>query len=601
MTDYQSLTIYETLVRINGRENGAFYLPALQRHFVWPHHKISALFDSLMRDYPIGTFLFWEVDEQRQDESAFYSFIQDYTEFGSGDLNTPAGRSLPPRIMGVLDGQQRLNSMFVALQGSYAYYEGGTGCPKSYPCYYLKRHFYLNVFGVPEEDADRKYEFELLTSKEAEVEKFKETEAWFQVGDLFHCTSPEDVDARWLKFRQNIPATVAISPAKEADAVHSLKKLWSKIRIEPLITYYPVRDRSLTEALDIFVRMNHGGVPLHFSDLLFSTIAANWKEGRDEIEKLEKQLKAVGNGFNFEVNSMMLACLVLSGSQVRMKIESFKPANVDRIREQWNEISHSLTTAVTLVDRWSYSGNNAVSLNAVIAIALIVRHGLDYRKSEPDMRMFLVRSLVCGLYARRAEGSLTAIRHYLDSVSPGPPFSLQDIMEKAEFPSSLTLDLTAEDLEELLATPIGHPRTYVLLSLLHGQHALHQHAFHKDHIHPRSGFDDLRALNLEPERETTWREWRDQLPNIQLLQGEVNNVKRAKPVSIWLPIHRPDEVGRKVYLEENDIPLKVSLEFSAFEEFFETRKTLLRKKLRVLLNVKSPLREDQDGDIQTSD
>lgn len=589
MTEYQSLTIHETLLRINGRENGAFYLPALQRHFVWPHHKISALFDSLMRDYPIGTFLFWDVDEKRQDESSFYSFIQDYTEFGDGYLNKPAGRSLPPKIMGVLDGQQRLNSMFVALQGSYAYYEGGTGCPRSYPCYYLKRHFCLNVFGVPEEEADRKYEFELLTDFEAAAEKFKETEVWFQVGDLFHCSSTEEVDARWLKFRQTIPTSVSVSSEKEADALQALKKLWRKIRIERLITYYPVRDRSLTEALDIFVRMNHGGVPLHFSDLLFSTIAANWKEGRDEIEKLNRQMNAVGNGFNFEVTSLMLACLVLSGNPVRMKIESFKPTNVDRIREQWNEITHALNTAVTLVAKWSYSGNNAVSLNAVIAIALIVRHGLDYRRSETDMRMFLIRSLVCGLYERRAEGTLTAIRHYLESVPAGSPFSLSDIVQKADFPSSLSLELTAEGLEEILATHIGNPRTYVLLSLLHVQHAHHQHAFHKDHIHPRSGFDDLTALNLGPEREAMWRELKDQLPNIQLLQGEENNVKRAKPLSVWLPIHRPDEVGCRVYLDENDIPLDVSLEFSEFEPFFEKRKAILRQKLTRLLEVFPPV------------
>ena len=587
MTEYMSLTIHETLLRINGRENGAFYLPALQRRWVWEHPKISALFDSLMRDYPIGTFLFWEVDEQRRDESSFYSFIQDYTEFGDGDLNKPAGRSLPPKIMGVLDGQQRLNSMFVALQGSYAYYEGGKGCPRSYPCYYLKRHFYFNVFGVPEEDAERKYVFELLTDTEAAAEKFKETEAWFRVGDLFHCSTPEDVDARWLKFRPTIPASVTTSPEKEADAVEALKKLWRKIRIEPLITYYPVRDRSLTEALDIFVRMNHGGVPLHFSDLLFSTIAANWKDGRDEIEKLEKQLNAVGNRFTFEVNSMMLACLVLSGNPVRMKIESFKPTNVDRIREQWGEITQALTTAVTLVDQWSYSGNNAVSLNAVIATALIVRHGLDYRHSEPDMRMFLIRSLVCGLYERRAAGALSAIRTYLESVPAGSQFSLSDIMQKAEFPASSTLELTAEGIEELLATHIGNPRCYVLLSLLHGQHALHQHAFHKDHIHPKSGFHDLSPLNLEPEREAKWHEWKDQLPNIQLLQGEENNVKRAKPLSVWLPMHRPDGSGRSVYLEENDIPPDVSLAFSEFESFFEKRKDRLRQRLTNLLDVQA--------------
>ena len=538
-----------------------------------------------MRDYPIGTFLFWEVDEQRLDESSFYSFIQNYNEFGDGYLNKPAGRSLPPQIMGVLDGQQRLNSMYVALLGSYAYYEGGKGCPRSYPCYYLERHFYLNVFGVPEEDAEHKYDFALLTENEAKVENVTDRKCWFRVGELFYLDSPEKVDERWLKFRKTLPVGLAISASAEADAVVALKKLWSKIRREPLITYYPVRERSLTEALDIFVRMNHGGVPLHFRDLLFSTIAANWKEGRVEIEKLERELNAVGNTFQFEVNSLMLACLVLSGNPVRMKIESFKPANVDRIREQWPEITRALTTAVTLVARWSYSGNNAVSLNAVIAIALVVRHGLDYAQSESDLRMFLIRSLICGLYERKAERTLAAIRSYLEKVPAGTVFSLDDFMQKVELPPSLSLELTAEGLDELLATQIWHHRTYVLLSLLHGQHALHQHAFEKDHIHPRSKFDHLTAFNLGPEREAKWHDMKDRLPNLQLLQEGENNQKRAKPFKEWLPTYRTNEQGRKTYLAENDIPEDVSLDFADFESFFEKRRKCLRERLATLLNI----------------
>ena len=585
MTEYQSLTIYETLCRINGRDNGAIYLPALQRHFVWPHDKICALFDSLMRDYPIGTFLFWEVDERRQEESSFYTFIQNYSEFGDSRLNSPAGRSLPPKIMGVLDGQQRLNSMFVALLGSYAYYQGGKGRPRNYPSYYLKRHFYINVFGIPDEDAPHQYEFGLLTDAEASVEKITGNLCWFKVGDVFYRKSPEDIDELWSRFRQTIPVEAVISTELETRALTILKKLWSKICDEELITYYPVRDRSLTEALDIFVRMNHGGVPLHFRDLLFSTIAANWREGRPEIEKLAQELNAVGNHFHFDVNSLMLACLVLSGNPVRMKIESFKPTNVDIIRNQWSAISSSLATAVTLVAKWSYSGNNAVSLNAVIAIALIVLHGHYSEKAESDMRMFLIRSLICGLYDRRPERTLASIRIYMETIPDGTPFSLEHFMQHAELPPSLSMRITAEGIEDLISTPIGHPRTYVLLSLLHGQHAFHQQAFQKDHIHPVSKFAHIREFNLGWEREEKWHDWKNRLPNIQLLQDGENNNKRAKPFIDWLPDYRPNAEARQIYLAENDIPAEVSLDFADFELFYTARKNRLRERLMSLLKV----------------
>ena len=83
-----------------------------------------------MSGFPIGTFLFWEVPDARRNEYAFYKFIQDFSEFNRHE-NDLAPRSLPPKITGVLDGQQRLNSMFVALTGTYEAFKGGKGRPRS--------------------------------------------------------------------------------------------------------------------------------------------------------------------------------------------------------------------------------------------------------------------------------------------------------------------------------------------------------------------------------------------------------------------------------------------------------------------------------------
>ncbi len=54
-------TIAHTLKRV---DQGLYVLPAIQREFVWNDRKIVALFDSLMRGYPIGGFLFWHVTDE---------------------------------------------------------------------------------------------------------------------------------------------------------------------------------------------------------------------------------------------------------------------------------------------------------------------------------------------------------------------------------------------------------------------------------------------------------------------------------------------------------------------------------------------------------
>src|SRR5262245_24392178 len=65
---------------LQGIHTGQYVLPAIQREFVWKPEQIRALFDSLMRGYPIGAFLFWKVEPERTADYVFYDFITNYHE-----------------------------------------------------------------------------------------------------------------------------------------------------------------------------------------------------------------------------------------------------------------------------------------------------------------------------------------------------------------------------------------------------------------------------------------------------------------------------------------------------------------------------------------
>jgi len=103
--EYQHWTIKEAMNRI-GRKK--LYLPAIQRKFVWEATQIEQLFDSIMRDYPIGTFLFWMVEEAKHNDYSFYEFIRVYHERDHWMNPLAAKPHLPDELVGVLDGQQRL-------------------------------------------------------------------------------------------------------------------------------------------------------------------------------------------------------------------------------------------------------------------------------------------------------------------------------------------------------------------------------------------------------------------------------------------------------------------------------------------------------------
>src|SRR5436853_2862813 len=102
---YQSETIQSILPRINS----TFFLPALQREFVWTADQICALFDSLMRRYPISSFLFWHVPVEARDDVEAYEFLHTVSE--SGNRARMARMHGNREVTFVLDGQQRLTAL----------------------------------------------------------------------------------------------------------------------------------------------------------------------------------------------------------------------------------------------------------------------------------------------------------------------------------------------------------------------------------------------------------------------------------------------------------------------------------------------------------
>jgi len=589
-SEFESISIFQALGRIGSQEQ-PLYLPAIQRRFVWDMKQICDLFDSMMRGYPIGTFLFWEVEDEKRHDYAFYEFIREYSAHASKCCNPTAPRTLPQNLTGVLDGQQRLNSMYVALRGSYSAFIGGQGHHLSKEESFPKRQFHLNVFFEPGEDDQTIYQFDFLTEWEISPEHFDAQHCWFPVDSIYHCESVNGVEQAWHRFAEKFAGNFSPTPDQMVRAIKTLDLLRRRIREEKLVTYFPIRKRDLYEALQIFIRANNGGTQVSIAQMIFSTIIAHWPEGRDNIEAFTYNINQIRNTFQFDITHIMLACLALSGCRpIRLRIESFKPAHVETIRNEWDQITCQLKKAALLVANWGLSGNKAVNPHAIIALAIFLRAGIRAEPSSDQLRLFVLKSLVCELY-RRPETSLPLIRKYADAyLQQGDDFDLRHFESEFELPSGRRIEVSHETLESLLMLHIGDPRTYLLLSLLHRQHALHDYAFDKDHIHPNAGFAQPGPLSLERERESKWYDWKDRLPNLQLLEAGVNrDEKRAKPFKEWLPLYRPREEEQKAYLADNDIPAGVDLEFAAFETFFEKRKERLRQGLINLLHVTTQL------------
>jgi hypothetical protein len=85
-------------------DTGQIKLPRFQREFVWDKEQSGRLIDSILKGFPIGTFIFWKTKEE----------LRSYKEVGNHKLpETPKG----DYVQYILDGQQRITSLYAIRKG----------------------------------------------------------------------------------------------------------------------------------------------------------------------------------------------------------------------------------------------------------------------------------------------------------------------------------------------------------------------------------------------------------------------------------------------------------------------------------------------------
>lgn len=355
------ITVKEAIDNIHSKK---YMLPAIQRELVWETEDVELLFDSLMRDYPVGSFLFWYVDKTRIRDFQFYEFIRNFHERDSAH-NPKADLSGGEDITAILDGQQRLTSLYIGLKGTYAYKE-----PKKQwknDSAFPARKLYLNLLKkCSEEEIEMEYEFLFLTENEAQEKKDNE-HFWFKVGDILNFREKFEINNYLI---ENGLFSLPKDAAQFAN--RALFKLFSVVHEEKIINYFLEKGTELDKVLNIFVRVNSGGEPLSHSDLLLSIASANWKEkdAREEIIKFVAEIENIGNGFEFSKDFVLKSCLVLCDfTNIAFKVDNFNRANMLTIESQWEQITQALRLTVTLIDAFGYERETLTSNYALIPIA----------------------------------------------------------------------------------------------------------------------------------------------------------------------------------------------------------------------------------------
>jgi hypothetical protein len=124
-----------------------------------------------------------------------------------------------------------------------------------------------------------------------------------------------------------------------------------------------------------------------------------------------------------------------------------------------------------------------------------------------------------------------------------------------------------------------------LLSLLYPFVDL-RNQFHIDHVFPISRFSSakLKKLGLEAEQIDTLADHANRLPNLQLLEGAINNQKRAAMPAEWLLSHHPEPAARLHYRTKHDLG-ELPADLRNFEAFYSARRQNINTRLTAMLSL----------------
>lgn len=585
---YQTpITIRESIRRIQSQE---LVLPAIQREFVWQPWQIEQLFDSLMLGYPISTFLFWQVNPEIVGNFQWYTFLQRYHERDhrhNQQAIIPINRS----VTAVLDGQQRLTSLYLGLCGSYAHklpykqWSNNDAFPRKY--------LYVNLL-ADSPNLERTYDFRFLTTEEAaETENENGSCHWFKVADILPMSNMRDINSYMRQHRLQDTSIYSAAQAEQSDKV--LYTLWQAIHSNAVVSYYEERANELDKVLQIFIRINSGGTKLSYSDLLLSIATAEWKEGnaRELIHGFVDQINRIGNGFRFDKDLVLKTCLVLADlPDIRFRVDNFSSANMAIIQQRWSRIEAALRTTVELLHEFGYSGETLTATNAVIPIAYFIFFN-NYANTiataparEQDrlrIRQWLARVLVKRTFGGQPDSLYGPLRRLIQE-SPGH-FPLNEIVEHYRGKRK-SIVFTQDELENLLQAQYGNPITLSILTLLYMNRLNSGFRYHVDHMHPKSKFrkSDIEAAGVtDAEQIEKIRNRVNSLANLQLLEAGANIGKSDVSLSEWL---NRKGTQRGAYELQHFMPgSEASADLADFMTFYLARKNLMRQELIAILGV----------------
>lgn len=395
---------YELSHLMSEIEHGKLALPDIQRPFVWSNTKVRDLFDSLYRGYPVGTLMFWETGADARTR-----------QIGSG-------QSAPGLL--IVDGQQRLTSLFAVLRGR-------------------------EVF----DDKFRPRTIRIAFAPQSET---------FEVADAAIRNNPRyvaDVTDLWKdgyksRLRSFFEKLERVETLDDSE-LDRLEENLDQVRDLQRFRFQTIQLTSEADpesVSDIFVRINSKGVSLKQTDFILTLMSVHWDEGRRALEAFARsavdpaasppsvrnrfidpkpdQMLRAAIGYGFRKGRLASAYTILRGRDpdTRNYSDEFRDANFATLRDAQNEVLnlqnwHDFLSAIS----WAgFDSDRMIASNNCLLYCyvfwLIGKHdfGVSRTALKPLIGRYFFMSHTTRRYTGSAESALDGDLNRLDGLAPTP-------------------------------------------------------------------------------------------------------------------------------------------------------------------------------------
>ena len=542
----QTETIRKFIKYLNNKdEQGGFWLPNIQRPFVWKKDQIERLYDSILREYPIGTLLIWKTKSDLKRRK----FIDNYRS-GISLANFYIPQDKTQKMM-VLDGQQRLQSLFIGLMGSY---DG--------------EELYIDILSghlVAPEDIKFDFKFKTSSSVQFPYILFKEL--------VFTDSKPKET----VKI---IVSANEVSEEQEDRIYDNVELIREVFCTQENILFQLVdsvdRPSTYTEEdiVEIFIRANSGGTQLGKSDLLFSLLTASWEEAENKMDELLEDLNKTG--YKFDRDFILKISLVLLDKGAKYEIEKFRlPEVKEGIEKNWDKIADALRFVKDFIYGKTFLKTDKTLPSYASLIPLIYSryHYPDtwVNSVESDFIDYLVKVNLTGVFGGVSDSFTDAL---VATVRNNNGFVKSEIFGEIRSKGK-SMELTQD---ALLGYHYSSKEIHLLFNLWYGfnyQPAWNQNKPQIDHIFPQSELKRIKIANPETGKMNVMKyKWwdRDQIANIMLLTASENGAANKSDTlpEDWFAKKTPEYLKLHLIPEDQDL-----WKFDRFVDFVEERKKLL--------------------------